>query len=459
MNTIQVTPDLQLDKATEKLFELKSDEESYKIIPNEFKVDNNEQNSSLFKSENSSWFIFKSTKTIEKPKNYKINEGDILKLGRITAIVREIKLNSENDNYNIKTNEKFQVIKKDLSYNTNLNYKETNIVSNGIEINANEIENKEKRKKKKICRICYIEDDTDENPLIQPCICSGTMRYIHLDCLKQWIGTKSLIKLESNDKCTIYKIKPVECELCKSKLPDYVKHNNILYCVLDHHSDYKSYICIESLSVDKRKNRFLYIGNLENKKEIKIGRGHDCDLLLSDVSISRLRCKLINSFNGLYIEDNNSKFGTLILIQTPILKLSESLPLYMQVGRTFMQIKIKRPFSLFGCCDISEKKDEYYYHKQNEKEIDYHKNIIIKEENENDDDSESEISNNDKSNNHGLKVIEYENTDKNNDVDIHINRVTTIDDIIENEETRRNKITNIPIKTIGTIINEEEKEN
>ncbi len=40
MNTIQVTPDLQLDKATEKLFELKSDEESYKIIPNEFKVDN-----------------------------------------------------------------------------------------------------------------------------------------------------------------------------------------------------------------------------------------------------------------------------------------------------------------------------------------------------------------------------------------------------------------------------------
>ena len=195
MNTIQVTHDLQLDKATEKLIELKSDEESYKIIPNEFKVDNNEQNSSLFKSENSSWFIFKSTKTIEKPKNYKINEGDILKLGRITARVREIKLNSENDNYNIKTNEKFQVIKKDLSYNTNLNYKETNIVSNGIEINANEIENKEKRKKKKICRICYIEDDTDENPLIQPCICSGTMRYIHLDCLKQWIGTKSLIKL------------------------------------------------------------------------------------------------------------------------------------------------------------------------------------------------------------------------------------------------------------------------
>ena len=281
-NTIQIIPELQLDESSNKLFELKSDEESFQIIPNEFKIDYNEQNDSLFKSENSSWFIFKASKTVEKPKNYKVNEGDILKLGRITAIVKEIKINNQTNNNNNKFNENLSKDNKnELSFNTNVNYRETNIISNGILTNGNEVEKKEKKIKKKICRICYIEDDTEENPLIQPCICSGTMKYIHLDCLKQWIATKSLIKVESNDNCTIYKIKPVECELCKTKLPDYVKHNNKLYCVLDHHTDYKSYICIESLTVDKRKNRFLYIGNLENKKEIKIGRGHDCDLLLS----------------------------------------------------------------------------------------------------------------------------------------------------------------------------------
>ena len=143
MNTIKVTPDLQLDNSTEKLFELKCDEETYKIIPNEFKVGNNEQNSSLFKSENSSWFIFKASKTVEKPKNYKINEGDILKLGRITAIIKEIKINNQTQNINNNNNKFSENLdkenKNELSFNTNVNYRETNIISNGILTNGNEV--------------------------------------------------------------------------------------------------------------------------------------------------------------------------------------------------------------------------------------------------------------------------------------------------------------------------------
>ena len=41
------------------------------------------------------------------------------------------------------------------------------------------------------CRICYLEEETDSNPLIQPCLCSGSLKYIHLDCLKKWIGTRN----------------------------------------------------------------------------------------------------------------------------------------------------------------------------------------------------------------------------------------------------------------------------
>lgn len=35
----------------------------------------------------------------------------------------------------------------------------------------------------KICRICFEESDTD-NPLICPCRCAGTIKYIHEKCLK-----------------------------------------------------------------------------------------------------------------------------------------------------------------------------------------------------------------------------------------------------------------------------------
>lgn len=49
-----------------------------------------------------------------------------------------------------------------------------------------------------ICRICHCEGDT-EGGLIAPCYCSGSLRYVHQNCLQQWIKS-------SNIRC---------CELCK----------------------------------------------------------------------------------------------------------------------------------------------------------------------------------------------------------------------------------------------------
>jgi len=31
----------------------------------------------------------------------------------------------------------------------------------------------------KICRICYQEEEDDKNPLIQPCLCSGSLKEIY----------------------------------------------------------------------------------------------------------------------------------------------------------------------------------------------------------------------------------------------------------------------------------------
>lgn len=58
-----------------------------------------------------------------------------------------------------------------------------------------------------ICRICHCEGTHDE-PLISPCLCLGTMQYLHQACLQRWIksaGVKS-------------------CELCKF---DFIMHSEI----------------------------------------------------------------------------------------------------------------------------------------------------------------------------------------------------------------------------------------
>lgn len=58
-----------------------------------------------------------------------------------------------------------------------------------------------------VCRICHCEADP-QHPLISPCSCSGTLKYVHQHCLQQWIksaNTKSceLCKLEFRMTATV----------------------------------------------------------------------------------------------------------------------------------------------------------------------------------------------------------------------------------------------------------------
>ena len=37
-----------------------------------------------------------------------------------------------------------------------------------------------------ICKICYSGEE-DNTPLIKPCLCKGSVKYVHQHCLQQWI--------------------------------------------------------------------------------------------------------------------------------------------------------------------------------------------------------------------------------------------------------------------------------
>lgn len=39
------------------------------------------------------------------------------------------------------------------------------------------------------CRVCLSENE-DDNPLISPCSCIGSCKYIHLECLRHWYYIK-----------------------------------------------------------------------------------------------------------------------------------------------------------------------------------------------------------------------------------------------------------------------------
>ncbi|XP_061670249.1 E3 ubiquitin-protein ligase MARCH7 isoform X2 [Syngnathoides biaculeatus] len=61
-----------------------------------------------------------------------------------------------------------------------------------------------------LCRICQMGEESTSNPLIQPCRCTGSLQYVHQDCIKRWLCSK--IGSATNLAAI------TNCELCKEKL-------------------------------------------------------------------------------------------------------------------------------------------------------------------------------------------------------------------------------------------------
>ena len=95
---------------------------------------------------------------------------------------------------------------------------------------------------------------------------------------------------------------------------------------------------------------------MESKQNIRIGRGHDSDIRVTDISVSRFHALIKKEKDGSFtLEDNNSKFGTLVLMQSPRLNILENQTLPVQIGRSYFTLDIKKSFSIFSCLCSSKK--------------------------------------------------------------------------------------------------------
>lgn len=65
------------------------------------------------------------------------------------------------------------------------------------------------------CRICLDEEETVDNPIIQPCNCTGTMKNVHLLCFKEWISRQVTQKKSPNLLSIVWK--KLRCELCNTE--------------------------------------------------------------------------------------------------------------------------------------------------------------------------------------------------------------------------------------------------
>lgn len=76
-----------------------------------------------------------------------------------------------------------------------------------------------------------------------------------------------------------------------------------------------------------------------------MGRGHESDLRINDISVSRLHAIIKYKEGRFLLEDNTSKFGTLVLIKkrTPLIPGFNKA---VQIGRTVVNFSVKSLTSL-----------------------------------------------------------------------------------------------------------------
>ena len=192
------------------------------------------------------------------------------------------------------------------------------------------------------CRFCWCSEEDEGNPLILACKCRGSVGLIHFQCLKNWIKTQRHVK-DYGENVTSYYWKKFECEICKQSYPYIFKKGNDLFKLIDiaEPKPDAKYILLESMPLDKNTSRNIHMLTVTDKKtEFKLGRGHESEVRINDISVSRCHAIIKCRKDGFYIEDNLSKFGTIVLLKNT-LRLAEDHTMAVQVGRSVVSFTIK----------------------------------------------------------------------------------------------------------------------
>jgi E3 ubiquitin-protein ligase DOA10 len=78
----------------------------------------------------------------------------------------------------------------------------------------------------KECRVCREDEDSAENPLYAPCLCSGSILFCHENCLVEWL------KRSGKDYCELCKTKYVFQPKYASNTPETLPQHELMVGLL-----------------------------------------------------------------------------------------------------------------------------------------------------------------------------------------------------------------------------------
>ena len=161
--------------------------------------------------------------------DYEIQQGDILKVGRVKFAVKEIKISDtptetkmEVDSSPQKSAERLFGLAanapnvKNAEEEDEENLEEYEMVESILDSAKNGSDDAPTEETPR-CRFCWDTKAIPENPLFSTCKCAGSVGYIHFECLRSWLDVKKQMK--TSPCFSSYYWKSFECEICKKAYP------------------------------------------------------------------------------------------------------------------------------------------------------------------------------------------------------------------------------------------------
>lgn len=197
------------------------------------------------------------------------------------------------------------------------------------------------------CRVCLSEEQSDSNPLVSVCECAGTVKYVHLECLQEWLRTR--LDIDHTPNVLSYHWRSLDCELCKTTFPVVIALEDRTVSLVDVNKSNYPFIVLEESN--RRERGDVHVVSMRESAEVIIGRSPNCDIVMSDVSVSREHCALRLGTSGFTIEDRESKFGTLKRVRGTRLALAKGREILLQISRTIVSLEMRQPNRvLYFCC-------------------------------------------------------------------------------------------------------------
>jgi hypothetical protein len=264
---------------------------------------------------------------------YPLDHGTYIKLGKVKLRLKEV------------VEEEKEMTERDMKSNSqHFDLLEVKSVSEKSQ------HSKQSSNQERVCRICFESTCENGNPLVSLCKCMGTVKYIHFECLRDWIS-KNVVRREQNNTL-FYSYEEPKCELCRKYYQAEFTYNGKKYSLLDmDHAPNPPYAVFEGIDFEDEARRYsvLLIGLGDD--EISIGRNSNSNVVMKEISVSRNHCSLLYKNKHLFIKDKGSKFGTLIRLDGEV-EFSPNQGISLQYESKLLTIKEKTQLNC--CCAESD---------------------------------------------------------------------------------------------------------